>query len=81
MNSRQRRQDRRAWQYRIDLGIRTFEEYVDMWLWLDQRFGRKIDKCGWRDRIAEADEYCEEYFLAWEFLRERDAAEFALRWA
>lgn len=81
MNSRQRRQDRRAWKYRIDLGIGTFEDYVDMWLWLDQRFGRKIDRCGWRDRIEIVDDLNNQYRMAWEFLRKKDAVEFALRWA
>lgn len=81
MNSQQRRKDRREWRYHVDLGIRTFNEYVDMWRWLDQRHGRRILRCGWRDRIEEVDGDDDRYHVVWQFLRERDAAEFALRWA
>ena len=81
MNSRQRRQDRREWRYKIDLGSRPYDDYAAMFAWLGERHGRKIAKCGWRSNIEPNNNTDDEYFLVWQFLREQDAAEFALRWA
>jgi hypothetical protein len=80
MNSKQRRKDNRAWKYRIDMGIRKFNDYVDMWCWLSEKHGKKVSSCGWRDRLDEVDELNDQYRLVWEFIKERDAIEFSLRW-
>jgi hypothetical protein len=81
VNSQQRRKHRREWRYRVDLGSRPYDDYLDMWDWLDQRHGRKILRCGWRIKAEYNNDTDDEYFLTCIFLRARDAAEFALRWS
>ena len=82
MNSKQRRKDRRLWKYQITTSTRNFNEYIDQWTWLDNRFGRVIDECGWREREVNFDAWeSEDLRSVWEFKREQDAVEFALRWA
>ena len=79
MNSRQRRKDTRAWKYCITMTNKTYNEYCDMWNWLRQRYGGKVHWCGWRDRVEETNYFY--YNIEWQFLKQKDAVEFALRWA
>ncbi len=81
MNSKQRRKDRRAWKYEIDLGSRSYNDYLDMWNWLAHRHGIFINLCGWRAKAEVNLKTDDEYFLVWQFLRRRDAVEFALKWS
>ena len=78
MNSRQRRRDRRLWKYRVVTATPHFQDYEDRWRWLDDLHGRNVNKCGWRDRDQGQGPPFE---TTWEFVNERDAIEFALRWA
>lgn len=80
MNSRQRRQDRRLWKYRVVTQTHDFEDYVAQWQWLDQRHGKRVVKCGWRDR-DHGYGHGSPYHTVWEFIHAQDATEFALRWA
>lgn len=83
MNSRQRRQDRRQWTYSITTVAQDWDHYNAMWMWLKARHGTKVDRCGWRDRIDDRNSsysYQVRYNITWQFQREHDAIEFALRW-
>jgi hypothetical protein len=80
MNSRQRRQDRKRWCYSIVTVARDFDHYSEMWSWLKVRHGARARDCGWRDRSSYLDDSVN-YQVTWQFVRERDATEFALRWA
>jgi len=80
MNSRQRRQDRKRWRYSIVTVARDFDHYSEMWNWLKVRHGIRICDCGWRDRNNYLDDSVN-YRVTWQFIREQDATEFALRWA
>jgi isopentenyl diphosphate isomerase/L-lactate dehydrogenase-like FMN-dependent dehydrogenase len=80
MNSSQRRVDARRWRYRVTTPAVDYNDYVEMWEWLKARHTTKINRCGWRDRILnDISNY--KIDIRWEFLRERDAVEFALIWA
>lgn len=81
MNSRQRRQDRREWKHIINLGSRSFDDYIEMWNWLAEKHGKKILRCGWRCKVEVNADTADEYFLTWQFIREKDAAEFTLKWS
>lgn len=86
MNSRQRRQDQKLWRYHIEVQINDYNHYEEMWTWLVEKHGKKIGRCGWRDRkICEVDYIHwldhDPIRIRWEFIDERDATEFALRWA
>jgi len=81
MNSRQRRRDRKLWRYSIATIARDWYHYVEMWDWLKEKHGVKASRCGWRDRIINRN-FCDQfdYQVVWQFINERDAIEFALRW-
>ncbi len=80
MNSRQRRQDRKLWRYSIVTVLRNYEHYEEIWHWLRERHGARARDCGWRDRSDYLNNIGK-YRVVWQFIRETDAAEFALRWA
>ena len=82
MNSKQRRVDRRCWKYSVITYVDDYDNYTEMWSWLKQRHGTNVNQCGWRDRhlanlYTEADDTMP---VKWEFIREKDALEFALKW-
>ena len=84
MNSKQRRKDSRLWKYNVTINAKSFGHYEEMWEWLCNRFGSKVSRCGWRDRHPEIDyrDYDDGTFdVVWQFVNERDAIEFTLRWA
>lgn len=82
MNSRQRRQDRKLWRHSITTVAHDYDHYVAMWDWLKAKHTAKASRCGWRDRIIDRND-CDQvnYKIIWQFIREQDAIEFALRWA
>lgn len=80
MNSRQRRQDRKRWRYSIVTVAQDWDHYNEMWQWLNVKHGRKVTQCGWRDRHDMYDNDTN-FEVRWEFDNERNATEFALRWA
>ena len=80
MNSKQRRHDRRTWKHKVLTNRVTYDEYVERWEWLNTRHGRKVARCGWRERIVDDIDF-DLQNITWEFLKEKDAIEFALRWA
>lgn len=82
MNSRQRRWDRRVWKYSTETLCRDWDVYNEMWQWLVARHGKKIYKCGWREK----DTYwvspgSDRMHVIWEFRREKDLTAFILRWS
>ena len=82
MNSKQRRQDRKLWRHSVATVAQDWDHYVAMWEWLKEKHGTKVVRCGWRDRIVDRNaSYQLNYSVTWQFIRERDAIEFALRWA
>lgn len=78
MNSHQRRTDRRIWKYSVVTSTPHFDDYENMWRWLDQRHGRNVHQCGWRDRDNGSGP---PFVTTWQFKNEKHAVEFALRWA
>jgi hypothetical protein len=52
-----------------------------MWQWLANRHGKKIYKCGWRERVSWEDSYSSRLKVTWEFRKEKDLMEFILRWS
>ena len=81
MNSKQRRIDRRCWKYSIPKACRDWDEYNDMWQWLAKRYGKKIYKCGWREKTEWPYSWSDQIHVVWEFRREKDLVEFILRWS
>lgn len=84
MNSHQRKKDKRRWKYTVTVNTRSFRHYEEMWEWLENRFGKNSAKCGWRDRHPEYfhRDYSDGTFdVFWQFINERDAIEFTLRWS
>jgi len=81
VNSKQRRLDRRKWRYNVSVKTPSFQRYIDQWSWLDERFGRIIAECGWREHRENADCWDITGYSIWEFERERDASAFDLRWS
>lgn len=81
MNSKQRRKDARLWKYKVFTNSVTFDQYSDMWNWLDKKHGRLIMKCGWRERMYEDEFVFDLYDITWEFIKKSHAIEFALKWA
>ena len=81
MNSKQRRIDRRCWKHSVPTVCRDWDVYNDMWQWLAKRHGKKIYKCGWRERVLWEDSYSSRLKVTWEFRKEKDLMEFILRWA
>lgn len=82
MNARQRRQDRKLWRYSVETVARDWDHYSEMWHWLKAKHTAKVTRCGWRDRIDRRNNSePENYPVTWQFIHERDAIEFALRWA
>lgn len=80
MNSRQRRQDRKRWRYSIVTVAHDWDHYSAMWLWLKEKHGTNVLRCGWRDRHDMYDDETD-FKIRWEFDNERNATEFALKWA
>ena len=78
MNSKQRRLTRRKYKYTVRTHIRTYEQYCLMFDWLARKHGKIISKCGWRRNHPEGT--IDYHVVIWEFVRERDSIEFALRW-
>ncbi|MFY8211433.1 MAG: hypothetical protein ACOVLB_02025 [Candidatus Nanopelagicus sp.] len=85
MNSHQRRKDRKLWKYSVTLPFRDFDHYTEMWEWLAMRHGKKANTCGWRDRDPVTNSNWQHYdvydLVTWQFIKERDAIEFTLRWS
>lgn len=84
MNSQQRRRDRRLWQYSVRITARSYDQYNAMWMWLKAKHTSKAYRCGWRDRVDlvwDTDLNDEVYDIRWQFLKQQDAVEFALRWS
>ncbi len=81
MNSRQRRQDRKLWRYSIITLARDYDHYIEMWEWLTEQHGKRARDCGWRERMSVPLSFDYDYKITWQFIREKDATEFALRWA
>ena len=81
MNSKQRRIDRRCWKYSVPTLCRDWDEYNDMWQWLGKRHGKKIYRCGWREKTSWVDSYSDRIQVTWEFRKEKDLVEFILRWS
>jgi hypothetical protein len=81
MNSRQRRIDRRCWKYSKKVVCETWDEYNDMWQWLAKRHGKKVYKCGWREKTEWPYTWSDQIYVLWEFRREKDLMEFILRWS
>ena len=72
MNSKQRRQDRRAWKYVIVIDDKIlWDDYHTMWDWTAKTFGTTLTK--WRERHNCIGTH-------WEFKREREALIFRLKW-
>lgn len=82
MNARQRRRDRRLWRYSVVVSIDNYEQYIEMWKWLQTQHGIKATRCGWRDRVkvGTVDDPFELLEITWQFVREQDASNFTLRW-
>ena len=78
MNSRQRRRDRRLWKYSIKISYTDFAHYSAMWEWLKSQYGTNVHRCGWRDRHEWYP--ANEYDVEWQFIDQRRAVEFALKW-
>ena len=77
MNSKQRRQHRKRWQYQVST-VTDYDGYCEMWDWLKNQHGVRHDRCGWRDHI---DWEHIDMKITWCFVREKDASYFAMRWA
>jgi len=83
MNSKQRRRDKRIWRYKISTYPISYVEYNEMWKWLVSKHGKLSHCCGWRDRVRyNALDACieDELLVDWQFVKEKHAIEFALRW-
>jgi hypothetical protein len=83
MNSKQRRIDQRRWRHKVRIKCRDYAHYCHMWDWLKAKHTGKVARCGWRDRHPdeiEPDPWDHRFTVIWEFERERDAVEFALKW-
>jgi hypothetical protein len=81
MNSKQRRQDRKKWKYRISTTARDWDHYNAMWEWLKSQHGIINSRCGWRDRVRNRTNLpYENYQVVWQFTKENDATLFALKW-
>lgn len=82
MNSKQRRKDKRAWKYSVKVLAKDYDHYEEMWNWLDKNYGRKIYKCGWRDRYpSDSYFYSVTFEVIWQFTDQKKLVEFILRWA
>lgn len=83
MNSNQRRKDKRKWKFSVPVTCTHFGHYQEMWEWLADKYGTNVNKCGWRDRDNTTSFYTTyEYFdIDWQFVDERKAIEFTLRWS
>jgi hypothetical protein len=79
MNSRQRRKDARLWQHRVVTNNIEYYEYSNIWDWVSEQYGKNEKKCGWRDRVVYNDN--DNFDVVWEFVKEKQAVEFTLRWA
>lgn len=78
MNSKQRRKDKRLWKYSVKMTYRDYDHYDEMWNWLKERYGSKVNRCGWRDRHAWYPAM--DYDVVWEFVDQKKMVEFTLRW-
>lgn len=81
MNSRQRRTDKRKWKYKITTSLSDYEVYLTMWDWLVRKYGRQVSKCGWRERFEVDNRDPLAFIVEWEFLEQKAAVEFALKWS
>lgn len=78
MNSKQRRKDRKRWQYHVlyeypesTSNADDIEIYLAMFNWCRDQWGDNVERCGWRDRG---------FGDRWEFDCSKKATLFALRW-
>lgn len=76
MNSRQRRTDRKRWQYQVDLSdAQMFRNgYDNMFDWCRDTFGNGVQCAGWREKHQH-------FGTCWQFTSAEKAALFALRWS
>jgi hypothetical protein len=73
MNSHQRRKDRRHWKHSVMTGFMSFAEYIERWDWCYNKIGCRVNS-NWREKHRTVGTH-------WEFVYEKDAVLFALRWA
>ena len=73
MNSHQRRKDRRHWKHSVTTEFISFNDYVERWDWCYNKLGWGTNS-NWRERNRTVGTH-------WEFVYEKDAVLFALRWA
>lgn len=76
MNSKQRRQDRRKWQYHVRLSYDRADQngYDNMFNWCCNTFGNGVRNDWWREKHQETGTW-------WQFSDDKKAALFALRWS
>lgn len=75
MNARQRRADRKRWQYSVSIDDRrSFLNYDDMFDWCVANFGNtKASTNRWREKHGH-------FGTCWQFTDSAAATAFALRW-
>ena len=80
MNSKQRRQNKREWKYRITYVVNVFDDdFYNEWpaaAWCDE----KVGKGNWRQEFVRQRLFTY-YEYSFHFKNEKDAMVFALRWS
>ena len=76
MNSKQRRQDARKWQYHVMLSYSQVDRngYDNMFDWCRDTFGNGVRNDIWREKHQEIG-------TCWQFTDNKAAALFALKWS
>ena len=81
MNSKQRRQDARKWKYHVRL---TYDQadrngYDNMFDWCCDTFGNGVRNNLWREEPWSEEH--QEFGTCWQFIDDKTAALFALKWS
>jgi len=76
MNSKQRRQDARKWQYHVILSYSQVDRngYDNMFDWCRDTFGNGVRNFTWREKHQHIGTW-------WQFTDSKAAALFALKWS
>lgn len=69
MNSHQRRLDRRRWRHEVIVEYNTHSVYLKQFNWCCDTFGPYV-RDGWRERFS----------IKWQFINEKKAMLFKLKW-
>lgn len=75
MNSKQRRRDRRRWQYQVELPEERVgvQRYNDIFDWCVATWGNGPKCTGWREKHGH-------FGTCWQFATKKQAVMFAMRW-